>query len=170
MLKMKTAFAAALICCGLPGLNTADAQPRCFSAASLQGYYAVIGTYGANVAVAFGVRYFDGNGNFTGSFTLNAPTAGSATGERTVSTGTQKGTYTVNCDGTGTFTRVTTSSLGITATLVDDFLITGASQGFYQLVATSLSDAQRSPSALMPGGVFLTRSFTRMPDRGAPSQ
>jgi hypothetical protein len=55
----------------------------------LEGAYAAVGTYGANVALAFGVRHFDGEGNLAGSFTLNEPTPGSTTGGRTIITGTQ---------------------------------------------------------------------------------
>src|SRR5215471_7931991 len=90
--------------------------PGCFTVASLQGSYTVIGNYGANVAIALGKRYFDGNGNVTGTYIVNEPTPGSTTGARTIVTGTQLGTYTVNCDGTGLITRITTASNGVTAT------------------------------------------------------
>ncbi len=48
------------------------------------------------------------------------------TGERTIVTGTQTGTYTVNCDGTGVVTRVFTLSDGNTVKETEDFIITGA--------------------------------------------
>ena len=55
------------------------------------------------------------------------------------------------------------SSTGVTATQVDDFIITGAivQNG---LVATSITDAVEVPSALVPGGIFLSRTQTRLPD------
>jgi hypothetical protein len=155
------------------GAAPADAQtPACYTLASLQGNYAVIANYGSNVAVALARRYFDGNGNLTGVYLLNGPTAGSTTGARTISTGTNVGTYTVNCDGTGTFTRVLTSSTGVVTTQTDNFVITGAVlQGggvdaFY--LATSLMDAQTTPSALVAGGIFVTRTYTRVPDTAQP--
>ena len=70
----------------------------------------------------------------------------------------------MNCDGTGTIARTLKASNGVTATLTDDFVITGAVVGFYsQFLATSVADAQRTPSAIVPGGIFLTRTYTRLP-------
>jgi hypothetical protein len=75
------------------------------------------------------------------------------------------GTYTVNCDGTGVFTRTLTASNGVTTTQTDDFVITKATmQEDGRLIATALEDAQRTPSAIVAGGIFLTRSYTRRPD------
>lgn len=140
-------------------------ETHCYTLASLKGTYAAIATYGANVALALAVRHFDGQGNLTGTFTLNAPDLTSATGARKIITGTQVGTYTVNCDGTGVETRTATSSTGVTVTQQDDFVITQAIRqedgGF---LATALEDAVRTPSALVPGGLFLFRHFTRRPD------
>jgi hypothetical protein len=54
------------------GVTAADAQsPACYTAASLQGQYALIGTDGANVAIAFSMRYFDGNSDITATFLVN---------------------------------------------------------------------------------------------------
>src|ERR1700691_2810363 len=106
------------------GVTAADAQtPACYTVASLQGQYALIGTYGANVAIAFSMRYFDGNGNITATFLVNEPTAGSATGARTIVTGSQVGTYAVNCDGTGVITTMLATSTGVAATQMYDFII-----------------------------------------------
>jgi hypothetical protein len=168
MLKKKNVFAmVALISLGFITVSTAkadDDDSPCYTIASLKGTYAVIGTYGANVALAFGVRHFDGNGNLTATFTLNEPTPGSTTGGRTIITGTQVGTYTVNCDGTGVFTRTLTASTGLVTMQLDDFLITKAARRDGHLIATSLEDAQRTPSAIVAGGIFLIRSYTRRPD------
>jgi hypothetical protein len=140
----------------------AQSQP-CYTLASLQGSYAIVGNYGANVAIAFGVRSFDGQGNLAGSFVVNEPKAGSTTGERTIVTGTQKGTYTVNCDGTGVITRILTLATGGTSTGVDDFVITGGAITWWGVLATALVDAQRTPSTIVPGGIFLTRTYSRLP-------
>jgi hypothetical protein len=137
-----------------------------FGLASLQGQYALVGTYGDHIAASFGQRYFDGNGNLAGTFLVNEPTAGSTTGARTIVTGTQKGTYTVNCNGTGVFTRTLTASTGVVTTQTDDFMITASKhfpqEGLRLLVATDLVDAQETPSAIVAGGAFLTRVYTRV--------
>jgi hypothetical protein len=121
--------------------------------------------YGANVAIALGRRHFDGDGNLTGTILVNEPTPGSTTGERTIVTATQMGTYTVNCDGTGVFTRILTVN-GVKTTQTDNFVITKAVVKHHHLLATAIVDAQTTPSAIIPGGIFLTRTFTRLPDTG----
>ena len=147
--------------------NVTNAGAPCeFGLASLQGQYAVIGTYADHIAESFGERYFDGNGNMTGTFLVNEPTEGSPTGARTIVTGTQKGTHTVNCNGTGVFTRTLTSSTGVITNQTDDFMITAGKHlpyvGMSILVATNLVDAQETPSAIVPGGAFLSRVYTRV--------
>lgn len=147
------------------GASTASAdETHCYTLASLKGTYAVLATYGANVALALGVRQFDGDGNVTGTFTLNEPDPASTTGGRKIVTGTQVGTYTVNCNGTGVITRMLTASTGVMTTQTDDFLITQATMRDDHLLATALEDVQRTPSAIVAGGIFLVRSYTRRPD------
>jgi hypothetical protein len=148
---------------GIPAAK-ADDETHCYTLASLKGTYAVLGTYGANVALALAVRKFDGNGNLTGTFTLNEPDPASTTGGRKIVTGTQVGTYTVNCDGTGVITRTLTASTGVVTTQTDDLLITQATMKDDRLLATALEDAQRTPSAIVAGGIFLIRSYIRRPD------
>jgi hypothetical protein len=156
---------AALVSLVLLGTSvaTADEQP-CYTVASIQGTYALVATYSANVALALGVRHFDGQGNLTGTFVLNAPVAGSPTGARTIITGTQVGTYAVNCDGTGTITRTLTSSSGVVTTQTDNLLITKVVKQESGRLAISLEDATQTPSALVPGGLFVFRSYTRQSD------
>jgi hypothetical protein len=162
--KKSLIVATALVFVGLLGVSTANAEEsQCYTAESLEGSWALIATYGANVAMAFGERSIGENGNFTGTFVLNGPTAGSSTGARTITTGTQVGTYAVNCNGTGTITRTLTASNGVITTQMDDFIITKAIVSHERLVATSLADATRVPSALVPGGIFVTRVHTRLP-------
>ena len=168
MANKKGLFVLALLgSFGLLGVSAAkaDGGSQCYTLASLKGTYAVVTTYSANVALALAIRHFDGEGNLTGTFTLNAPVVGSPTGERKISTGTQVGTYSVNCNGTGTFTRTLTSSTGVVTTQTDDFIITKATEREDgPPLATALEDAQRTPSALVPGGLFVFRSYTRRPD------
>jgi len=137
--------------------------PQCYDLGSLNGSYAIVGTYGANIAIALAKRYFDGNGNLTGTFIVNEPVNGSTTGARMIVTGTQVGTYTVNCDGTGVITRNLTTSTGVMTTQTDHFVITKAIVRHGHLIATALEDASDVPSAIVPGGVFLKRSYTRLP-------
>jgi hypothetical protein len=154
----------ALVLLGFIGVSTARADdPQCYTVASLKGTYAVVVAYGANVAMALALRHFDGQGNLSGTFTLNEPTPGSSTGARTIVTGTQAGTYTVNCNGTGVFTRVVTASNGVVEHQMDDFLITRATVKDGQFLATALADATRVPSAIVAGGLFVTRSYTLLP-------
>lgn len=171
MFSKKSLFVpGALVFTSFLGVSAANAQnPGCYTLASLQGSYAAIGNYGANLAIAFGVRYLDGNGNLRGTFVVNEPTAGSTTGARTIVTGTQAGTYTVNCNGSGVFTRTLTLANGTTANQMDDFIITGAVVQGGQLIATTIADAQEVPSAIVPGGIFLTRAYTRRPEPQDPT-
>ena len=158
-------FASLLVMASARGQDS-----QCYTVASVQGTWALIATYGANVAISFGERSVDGDGNFTGVFVVNGPTAGSTTGERTITTGTQVGSFTVNCDGSGTITRTLTASNGVIATQTDDFIITGSTVTDGKLIATAIADAVRVPSALVAGGIFVTRVHTRLPDRTAAAQ
>jgi hypothetical protein len=154
---------AVLFFTGFLGAPVANAQvQQCYTVASLQGSFAIVGNYGANVAIALGTRSYDGNGNLTGTFIVNEPTAGSTTGARTIVTGTQAGTYTVNCNGTGQFNRILTTN-GVSTAQVDDFVITAAIIQNGQLVATAIADASEVPSTIVAGGIFLTRTQTRLP-------
>jgi hypothetical protein len=126
-------------------LPAANAQSqKCYTVASLQGNYSIVATYGANVAMSLGSRSYDGNGNLTGTFVVNEPTAGSTTGA-------------------GQFTRVLMTN-GVSTNQVDDFVITSAVVLGGQLIATAIADAQETPSAIVAGGIFVTRVHTRLPD------
>jgi len=171
MFNKKSLFVpAAIILASFLGASAANAQSSAcpYTLASLQGSYAIIGNYGANVAIALGTRSYDGNGNLSGRYLVNEPTAGSTTGARTIATGTQAGTYTVNCDGTGQFNRILTQANGTVTTGVDDFIITASVKVYngvgFVMLATTIVDAQESPSAIIPGGIFLVRTQNRLPD------
>jgi hypothetical protein len=139
-------------------------ESECFTTTSVRGDWSIVATYGANVAIAIGRRTVAADGSFTGTFLLNGPTAGSTTGARTITTGTQVGVYAVNCDGTGTVTRTLTASNGVVTTQVDDFVITKARVDRGHLLATAIKDAVEVPSALVAGGIFVTRDQTRLGD------
>jgi hypothetical protein len=155
-----------LVSCALLGTSVAKAQDhaQCYNLASIKGSYASVATYGANIALGLGVRYFDGNGNFTATFLVNEPDPASTTGGRKIVTGTQVGTFTVNCDGSGQIVKTTTTSTGVVSTSTDDFVITAAKRIHGQLIATAIEDAQGIPSAIVAGGVFVIHHLTRRPD------
>ncbi len=157
-------FPAAVVIAGFFGGADVNAQSTCpYTAASLYGSYSVVVNYGANVALGLQAETFDGKGNLTRNGVLNQPAPGSTTGERTIGTVSSIGTYTVNCNGTGTITRIVTRPDGSTAPEADDFIITGAINSAWQAIAVTIMDAQRVPSAIVPGGVFVTHVHTRLP-------
>src|SRR5215469_2442997 len=106
--------------CGTVANAQDQENPKCYTLASLQGSYAIIGHYGADVAVALTEGQFDGKGNFKSTFIVNEPDPTSTTGGRKLVSGSQTGTYTVNCDGTGVITRLVKLSSGETGTVVSD--------------------------------------------------
>jgi len=163
--KNRLFVSTAIVFLVLLGVSGAKADTPCFTLASFEGTYAVKGYYEGGIAIALGVRHFDEEGNLTGTFSLNEPVAGSTTGARTIITGTQKGAVTtLNCNGTGVFTRVLTASNGVVTTQMDDFVITQAIEKDGHLHATAIEDAQRTPSALVTPGVLVTREWTRIPE------
>ena len=166
MFKAKCLFVPAAMIAALFGVSAANAQdPACpYTLSSLQGPYSVVLTYGANVAAGFQMETLDGKGNLTRTGVINQPTAGSTTGARTVIPVNTVGTYTVNCNGTGTFMKSVTLPDGSKASASDDFIITSAIKQEGRLIATSITDLQRDPSVIIPGGIFVTRVHTRLPE------
>jgi hypothetical protein len=165
--KKRLFVPVALILTSFFGVSAANAQdPTCpYSLTSLQGSYAVLVNYGAAVAIGLQIQVLDGKGNLTRTGVLNQPTVGSTTGARTIGTVSSTGTYTVNCNGTGTITRIVTRPDGSTAPAIDDFIVTAAIKvAGRPSIATTLVDAQRDPSVILPGGVFVARVHTRLPD------
>ena len=161
---------AALLLASFLGASAANAQSSCpYTLASLQGKYAIVVSYlPTYAAISIGTRSYDGAGNITGTFIVNGPTAGSTTGARTITKGTQAGTYTVNCDGTGVITRTTTLATGQTNTFVDDFVTTAATatpSGV--MIATTIVDVAENPNTggAAPAGLYQTRLQTRLPGR-----
>jgi hypothetical protein len=148
--------------------NAADNSCK-YTLASLQGKYAIVVAFLPTFeAVAIGTRSYDGAGNMTGTFIVNGPTAGSTTGARTITKGTQKGTYTVNCDGTGVITRTTTLATGEISSFVDDFVTTEAAEGWRgATIITKISDVAENPTTAgaAPAGLYQTRTQTRLPNQ-----
>jgi hypothetical protein len=148
---------------------TAQDSTHCFDLASLHGKYGIVVTYLPTfAAAAIGTRSYDGAGHMTGTFIVNGPTAGSTTGARTITKGTQVGTYTVNCDGTGVITRTVTLATGQIETFVDDFVTTAAVRSWGDvLIATTISDVAENPTTAgaAPAGLYQTRVQTRLPNQ-----
>lgn len=162
-------LSTALAVCILLAGTAAHGGELCYTLASLNGNWGLVTSYGnegGHVAIALSVRRFDGQGNLQGTFILNEPVVGSASGARKVVPGTVVGTYTVNCDGSGVISRYVTTPAG-TVTQTEDFVVTQAELKDGQLVATAITDASREPSKIVPGGVFVTRTYTRRPDTTA---
>jgi hypothetical protein len=153
----------ALVCLCFVGVCTAQDDAHCYTLASLHGSYTIIGQYGSHLAIALTKAHLDGKGNFASTFVVNEPDPASTTGGRKLVTGSQTGTYTINCNGTGVITRLVVSTAG-TGSVVSDFVITRAVSKDGVLIATEVTDAQRTPSFIVPGGIFLTRTYTRTPE------
>ena len=166
MIQIRGLIAPALaIVASLLGASTASAQaPLCYTLESLQGSYGTVSYFGDNIALGLASRYHDANGNFATAFVVNQPAAGSTTGVRNLVTGTNKGSDTVNCDGSGVVSRTLTLSDGTTSQAFDDLLITEGTVQNGKLIATAVTDMQRIPSTIVPGGVFIIRKYTRRPD------
>ena len=127
---------------------------------SLRGSYAAVATYGGNAARALGVQTCDGAGNLKGSAIVNQP---GPDGTRRIVSISFTGTYTVNSDGTGVMSLTISLPNGTTADATEDFVITKAKLRDRVLIATEVIDAQEQPSTVIPGGVFVTHTYTRRP-------
>src|SRR5215471_12717672 len=124
--RLFCAVALIVVALSSASTQTIPGEFSCYTVASLQGAYSIVVNYGANLALRLQPQTLDGKGNLTRTGILNQPTLGSFTGERTIGTVSSKGTYTVNCNGSGVITRVVTKPDGTTVPEVDDFLITEA--------------------------------------------
>jgi hypothetical protein len=137
---------------------SAEISPR-FNLASLEGDYAVVNHYGANLALGIGTVHFDGAGNMLrGTLLLNRPTS---TGTRELVSLTTMGTYNVNEDGRGTIVVQVTLPDGTIKTATLDFVITRVAWIRGQTVAMQIEDEQREPSLVLGNGVFVTQTYTR---------
>jgi hypothetical protein len=175
MFQTKNRVAAAVLIVsslslGVPSLvlsqdvgNNDDHPSWKYSEASFKGHYAVVGTYGANVAQALGTLTVN-DGKIVTKEIVNEPLAGSKTGERTLVKISSTGTFTIASDGTGVVTDGVKLADGSIATVTEDLVITKAEVIDGELVATELVSAQREASVVVPGGVFLTRHYTRRPN------
>lgn len=148
-----------------PSVVTAEESHQAtpaYSLASYQGDYAVIGTYGQNVARLIGTYHADGEGNISGTARVNLPGAGTA---RAVVPVSFAGYYTINDDGTGTIYFTVALPGGSTSPATLDFVITKAAVMDGIKVAIEIATAQREPSSVV-NGQFVTHISTRRPETG----
>ena len=163
-------FVAAMIFISSVFAPAANAQDSTcpYTAASLKGSFGMVGHYSGGIALAMAVENFDDSGNLSRKAIVNQPPAATAPAgsPRQITATTSAGTFTVNCDGTGTYTRMITNvTTGVTSgPLTGNFVITGAVVKDGQLIATEFTDAQVEVSAIVPGGVFVYFVHTRLPD------
>lgn len=75
------------------------------------------------------------------------------------------GTYSVNPNGTGMIHLTITLPNGATAEATEDSVITKAEITDGTPVATEIVDAQEQPSTVIPGGIFVTHTYTLRPSR-----
>ena len=154
------AIGALLLCPILShGQNASAEIAPVFNLGSLEGDYAVINHYGANLALGIGTVHFDGAGNLLrGTLLLNRPTS---TGTRELVSLTSAGTYTMNEDGRGTIFLEVTLPDGTIRAATEDFVITRTVWIRGQTVALEIVDEQREPSLVLGNGVFVTQTYTR---------
>jgi hypothetical protein len=130
---------------------------------SLEGNYALVGTFGDHLAQSQGVFNIDGRGHLTAVQLVNAP---SSTGQRTLISITVSGTYTVNPNGTGVLVlTLTLPNSGGTATVTQDLLITKAQEIDREKLATEWVSMQREVALGVGGanGTLVTFVATRRP-------
>lgn len=112
------------------------------------------------MARALGTQTLDGHGNVKGSAIVNQP---GPNGTRVIVSITFAGTYAVNSDGTGTISLTINLPNGATANATEDFVVTKSEVRGGIPIATEIVDAQEQPSTVIPGGVFVTHTYTLRP-------
>jgi hypothetical protein len=145
------------IVAGQHGAVAAQERRDEWSLASLQGEFALVGTYGANAARLLGTYAVDDQGNYSGSARINLP---GPAGQRVLVDITFEGTSTIEPDGTGTTSSTVTLPNGAKLQTSTDFVITKSTRVRGIRVATEVASAQREPSVVV-GGEFITFLATR---------
>jgi len=136
--------------------NGAHNQP--YNVASINGEYAVVGTFSGSIAGGqlLVVRFRDGQLSGDGVNNLPGPTPN----ERTVTRISFTGTSTVNEDGTGVTTVNITFANNTTLEIHLDTLITKAKEVHGRKVALEIHVMERESTA----GEFLVQTLTRRPE------
>ncbi len=135
------------------------AECKGYTLSSIEGEYAVVGTYAGQLAGLIGVSKTDKNGNVEGSALVNIPGANNA---RLVIPISWVGVQTIYEDGTGTIV-LTVTLPNATQNVIQDFVVTKAVKIDGGRKATELKTMQREPSGLI-AGEFVTDVLTRRPE------
>lgn len=143
------------------GGSDASQEHHSYSVESINGTYAFVGTYAGRVAANLGVVKFNGLGSVEGSVIVNQP---NPDGTRNIVKVSLAGTYFINPDGTGTVSFLVTFPDGHTANVTEDLVITKAKIRHGMLIATSMFEAQEQPSVVLSGNVFVTHTYTKIPN------
>ncbi len=143
--------------------NTGDQERKAdqpYSVASLNGEWALVGTYTNGIARQLGVVRFE-DGDVTGFLRVNVQ--GATPTQRIVVYLSFKGTITVADDGTGIGTLSVTYPDGSLHPATLDMLITKAYERRNAKIATEIATMQRETPALSPGALIVA-TLTRRPD------
>lgn len=135
------------------------AECKGYTLASIEGEYAVVGTYAGGIAGLIGVSTTDKNGNVEGSAVVNIP---GTSNTRQVIPISWTGVQTINEDGSGTISLTVTLPNAI-QTVTQDFVIAKAVKVDGVKKAIELRTMQREPSGLV-AGEFISDVLTRRPD------
>ena len=138
--------------------NSDRNQP--YNLASINGEYAFVGTYGANVGRQLGIAHFR-DGQVSGSGSDNIP--GATPTERVLTHFSFTGTITVNDDGTGFVTLTVTFTNNTKIQVHIDILITKARELHGRKIALEIQDSQREVANLATPQ-FAVHTLTRRPD------
>jgi len=134
------------------------AERKGYTLASIEGEYAVVGTYAGEIAGLIGVSKTDKNDNVEGSAVVNMPGASNMQ----VVPISWMGVQTINEDGSGTIS-LTVTLPNATQTVTQDFVIAKAVKVDGVKKAIELRTMQREPSSLV-AGEFISDVLTRRPD------
>ncbi len=162
-------FVLVVICCARAPLaraqravsaeqDTKSAQNQPYNLASIDGEYAIVGTFSGSIAGGeLGIVRFR-DGQFSGYLTNNLP--GTTPADRSIYRGSFTGTSTINDDGSGVATVTVTFANNTSIEVHLDTLITKAREVHGRKVALEIHAMQRESTA----GEFLVQILTRRPD------
>ncbi len=155
---------ALLLASAIAGPLTVSAQNRDhdqpYSLASLDGEFALVGTYTGGIARQLGIVHIN-RGDVTGFLRVNVP--GSTPTQRVVVYLTFAGNVTVAEDGTGVVTVTVTYPDQSLHPATLDLLITKAREDRGAKIATEMATMQRETPALSPGSLIVA-TLTRRPE------
>ena len=130
-----------------------------YSLGSLDGEFALVGTYTGGIARQLGVVHFK-DGDATGYLRVNVQ--GATPAQRVVVYITFAGTTTLADDGSGVATLTVTYPDGTLHPATLDFLVTKAQETRGIKIATEIESMQRETPALSPGALIVG-TLTRRP-------